>query len=205
MKVTPISLREEVKFLARFLIKLLVCRVWSHLLTHPLLSHLLQPLISSSAPTTPPGLLRLLGFPCNIWAEVALVVKNLPANAGDIRDPGFIPGLGKSPGEENDHPLQYSCLENSMDRGAWTATVHSVAKSWTRLKQLSTQHTSLPPAPWLPPDFSLHIPFPVWPTTLIKIEHSPHLPQIHFTFLLYCSAYNSVFYWSWKDEWDPKR
>ena len=205
MKVTPISLRDEVKFLARFLIKFLVCRVWPYLLTHPLLSHLLQPLISSSAPTTLPGLLLLLGFPCNIWAEVALVVKNLPANAGDIRDSGIIPGLGKSPGEENGHPLQYSCLENPMDRGASMATIHSVAKSWTRLKQLSTQHTSLPPAPWLPPDFSLHIPFPVWPTTLIKIEHSPHLPQIHFTFLLYCSAYNSAFYWSWKDEWDPKR
>ena len=58
---------------------------------------------------------------------VALVVKNLPVNAGDIKDMGLIPGLGRSPREENGNPLQYSCLENSMDRGAWWA------KSQTRL------------------------------------------------------------------------
>ena len=52
-------------------------------------------------------------------------VKNLPANAGDT---GLIPGLGRSPGEGNGNPLQYFCLENSMDRGAWQATVHGVAK-----------------------------------------------------------------------------
>ena len=56
------------------------------------------------------------------------VVKNLPVNAGDARDLSLIPGLGRSTGERND-PLQYSCLENSMDRGAWQAIVHSVAKS----------------------------------------------------------------------------
>ena len=48
-------------------------------------------------------------------------------------DPGSIPGSGRSPGEGNGSPLQYSCLENSMDRGVWQATVHGVAKSWTRL------------------------------------------------------------------------
>ena len=63
---------------------------------------------------------------------IALVVKNPPANAGDIRDPGSIPGMERSPGEEHGNPLQYSCLENPMDRGVWT-TVHVVAKSWTRL------------------------------------------------------------------------
>ena len=57
----------------------------------------------------------------------------LPANAGDIRDPGSIPGLGRSPGEGKGDPHQYSCLENSMDRGAWWATVHGVAKSQTPL------------------------------------------------------------------------
>ena len=57
---------------------------------------------------------------------VAWMVKNLPANAGD---PGLIPGSGRSPGEGNGYPLQYSCLENSMDRGAWRATVHGVTKS----------------------------------------------------------------------------
>ena len=55
--------------------------------------------------------------------------KEPPANAGDIRDVGSIPGLGRSPGEGNGNPLQYSCLENLMDRGAWRVTVHGVAKS----------------------------------------------------------------------------
>ena len=48
-----------------------------------------------------------------------------------VADPGLIPGLGRSPGEENGYPLQYFCLENSMDRGCWQATVHGIAKSWT--------------------------------------------------------------------------
>ena len=59
------------------------------------------------------------------------MVKNLPANAGDIEDSGSILGLGRSPGEGNDNPLQYSCLENPMDRGAWWATVHGIAKGQT--------------------------------------------------------------------------
>ena len=54
------------------------------------------------------------------------MVKNPPANAGDTKDPGAAPGLGKSPGEGNGNPLQYSCLENSMDRGAWWAIVHEI-------------------------------------------------------------------------------
>ena len=61
------------------------------------------------------------------------MVKNPPACAGDM---GLIPGLGRSPGGGNGNPLQYSCLENSMDRGAWQATVHRVTKSRTQLKQL---------------------------------------------------------------------
>ena len=82
---------------------------------------------------------------------MVLVVKNPPAEAGDLRDasliPGsgrspkrlrFDPGLGRSPGEGNGNSLQYSCLENPMERVAWWATVRGVAKSWTRLKQLST-------------------------------------------------------------------
>ena len=62
---------------------------------------------------------------------MALVVKNPPANAGDMRDAGLIPGLGRSPGGEHGNPLQYSCLENPIDRGAWWAIVHRVAKSQT--------------------------------------------------------------------------
>ena len=68
------------------------------------------------------------------------MAKNLPDNAGDIRDMGLIPGLGSSPKGVHGNPLQYSCLENPMDRGAWWATVHRVTKSWTRLKCLSTAH-----------------------------------------------------------------
>ena len=66
-----------------------------------------------------------MGFPAGS------VVKNPPANAGDTRDAGSVPALGRSPGEGNDNPLQYSCLEKSMDRGAWWATVHVGVKNWT--------------------------------------------------------------------------
>ena len=70
-------------------------------------------------------------------SQVALVVKNLSTNAGDIRDTGS--RSGRSPEGGHGNPFQFSCLENPMDRGAWQTTVHGVAKSWTRLKQLSTQ------------------------------------------------------------------
>ena len=69
---------------------------------------------------------------------MVLVAKNPPANAGDARDSGLTPGSGRSPGGGNGNPLQYSCLENSLDRGAWWATVNRVAHSWTRLKRRST-------------------------------------------------------------------
>ena len=73
----------------------------------------------------------------HFWTiSVVLVVKNPPANAGDARNVDSIPGLERSSGEGNGNPLQYSCLENSMDRGAWQATVHRVPKSRTRLKWL---------------------------------------------------------------------
>ena len=62
-----------------------------------------------------------------------VVVKNLPANAEDTRDTSSIPGLGRSPGEGNGNPHQYSCLENPIDRGVWWATVHEVSKSQTQL------------------------------------------------------------------------
>ena len=67
-------------------------------------------------------------------------MKNPPADSGDTGDVGSIPGWGRSPGEGNGYPLQYSYLENPMDRGARQATVHRVIQSHTRLKQLSTQH-----------------------------------------------------------------
>ena len=68
---------------------------------------------------------------------MTLVVKSLFANAGDIRDVGLIPRSGRFPGGEHGNPLQYSCLENPMDREAWQATVHRVTESWTQLKRLS--------------------------------------------------------------------
>ena len=64
-----------------------------------------------------------------------MVKKNLPANAGDVRDAGSIPGLGRSPGGGKGYPLQYSCLENSMDRRVWKAVVQGVAKSQTWLSE----------------------------------------------------------------------
>ena len=64
---------------------------------------------------------------------MALVIKDLLASAGDLRDMGSIPGLGRSPREGNGNPLQYSCLENPRDRGAWQATVYGVTKSQTGL------------------------------------------------------------------------
>ena len=73
-------------------------------------------------------------FSYNWASQVVLVVKNLPANAGGIQDMSLTPGLGRSPPGGHGHPLQYSCLENPMDRGAWWAIVYGMAKSQTRLK-----------------------------------------------------------------------
>ena len=67
-------------------------------------------------------------------SQMALVVKNPPANEGDIRHKGSIPGLERLPEGRHGNPFQYSCLENPMDRGAWRATIHGVAKSCTKLK-----------------------------------------------------------------------
>ena len=73
-----------------------------------------------------------LGYEKRWASQVALVAKNPPANAGDVRDVGLIPASGISPGEGRNNPLQYSCLENPMDREAWQATVHGVTKSRTQ-------------------------------------------------------------------------
>ena len=71
------------------------------------------------------------------------MVKNPPVNAGDIRDAGSIPGWRRSPAGRHGNPLQYSFCENPMDREAWQATVHKVAKSRTQVKQLSTMHAHM--------------------------------------------------------------
>ena len=64
-------------------------------------------------------------------SQVALLVKNLPVKEADLRDVGLLPGLERSSGEGNGNPLQYSCLQDPMDRGAWRATIHGIAKSDT--------------------------------------------------------------------------
>ena len=88
--------------------------------------------------------LRIIIMVCsdlNQSSQVVLMVKNLPANAGDTRDACSIPRLGRFPGEGHGNPHQYSCLDNPMDRGAWQATVHRVAKSRTRLSDFTHTHT----------------------------------------------------------------
>ena len=92
----------------------------------------------SSIPFNSVSIIKYLS--CHWASQVVLVLKNLPSNAGDIRDMDSIPGLGRSSGERNGNSLQYSSLENPMDRGAWQATVHGVTKSQT---QLSSDHSVL--------------------------------------------------------------
>ena len=74
---------------------------------------------------------------------MALVVKNLPANAGDVKDVGSTPGLGRSPGVGSGNPLQYSCLESPVERGAWWATVHGIAKNawWATVHGVAKSRT----------------------------------------------------------------
>ena len=90
-------------------------------------------------PSNPPSqwLAATLLLSVSVNFPAGSVIKNPPANAGDPRDAGLIPGSGRSFGEGNGNPLQDFCLENPMDRGAWRATVHGVAKSQTQLKWLS--------------------------------------------------------------------
>ena len=74
---------------------------------------------------------------------MALVIKNPPAEAGDLRDPSSIPGSGRSLGGGHSSPLEYSCLENSMDRETWWASDYRVTKCWTPLQQLSMHSRDL--------------------------------------------------------------
>ena len=77
---------------------------------------------------------------CDLGISGCRGVKNLPANVGDTGNLSWIPGSGRSPGEGNGNPLQYSCLENSVDRRAWQATVHRVTKSWIQLSTRTCVH-----------------------------------------------------------------
>ena len=91
-----------------------------------------------------------------------LVVKNPPANAENVRALGLIPGLGRSPEGGHGNPLQYSCLENPMDRGAWWAIVHGIKKSRTGLKRLSTHAILIVYTCQSPSPSSSHPLFPTW-------------------------------------------
>ena len=84
------------------------------------------------------SVLHMVMYMCGT-SKVALVVKNPPANAGSMRDVGSFPGSGRPPGGGHGNPLQYSCLENPMDRGVWQATVYRVMKNQKQLKGLSTR------------------------------------------------------------------
>ena len=86
---------------------------------------------------------QIFSFLQTATSQVALVIKNPPANAGDIRDTGSNPGSGRSPGGGHSNPLHYSCLKNPMDRGIWQAAVLRITKSWTLLKQLSMHAKSI--------------------------------------------------------------
>ena len=89
---------------------------------------------------------------------MVLVIKNPPANAEDLREADLTPGLGRSPGGGHSSPLQYSCLENPMDRGACWVTVHRVSKTQTQLKHLSTHtHTHILLKPWKEPIQAHHV------------------------------------------------
>ena len=106
------------------------------------------------------------------------MVKNVPADTADMRDMSLIPRLGRSPGGGHGNPLQCSCLENPMDRGAWQAKVRRVTKSWTRtlLKRLSTQAPiRVSPPSWASPP-------PLLPPTQVITERQAGLPVLHSTF-----------------------
>ena len=107
--------------------------------------------IQSTSICTFPSLLSSLGFSFrrSVQGFIQLLHTSrdsfpggseVKASACNVGDPGSIPGLGRSPGEGNGNPLQYSCLENPMDRGAWQATVHGVSKSWTQLSDFTSLH-----------------------------------------------------------------
>ena len=107
------------------------------------------------------------------------MVKNQPSNAGD---PGSVPGFGRSPGEGNGNPPQYSCLENSMDRGAWWATVHEVTESHTLSTQ--TEHSTVPAKPLLTLG-SCPLPIRRSPADMLPHHHDTKLSSVDTDSLFY--------------------
>ena len=112
------------------------------------------------------------------------------ANAGNVRNMGSIPGSGRSPEEGNGSPLQYSCLENPTDRGAWWATVHGVAKSWTQLKRLS-MHIAHTQSVLLIPSSGLQ-----WASLMAQMVKNP--PAMQETWV---PSLSGKFFW--RRKWQP--
>ena len=110
-----------------------------HLSCHWSCFHTLPTLHTWTTLSSPPALALASNYVGCRSSRLTLAVKNPPANAGDIRDLSSSPESGRSPRGGNGNPLQYSCLEKPLDRGAWQATVHRVAKSQMQLKQFSTE------------------------------------------------------------------
>ena len=94
----------------------------------------------SLLPSSPESCISHILISLSEASQVALVVKNWPASPGDVKDRGFISGLGRSPGGVHGYHLQYSCLENPMERRAWWATVHRISENWTWLSDLAYTH-----------------------------------------------------------------
>ena len=136
----------------------------------------------------------------NRWAsQVALVVKNLPANAGDVRVTGLILGAGRSPRGGHGNPLQYYCLENPTDRGAWRATVYEVTESQTWLERFSTQKHKDRVEHGPCAGLTIYHPFPMWVLLAIGLLFSKNIFCLHQAlavtysiFYLHCSMQDLV-------------
>ena len=129
--------------------------------------------------------------------QVALVVKNPPAKAGDVRNVGLIPGSGRSPGGGHGNTFQYSCLENAMDRGVWSAIVHGVAKIGNDWSDLACMHACMHSQS---PDMkiSLWVTLYFMETSLLLYRYQAFRgsPELCFTFLWSCfTPIGSFFTW----------
>ena len=113
-----------------------------------------------------------------MWNSWWLSYKESTYNSGAAGDLGSIPELGRSPGGGHGNPLQYSCLKNSMDREAWRASVHRVAKSWTWLKQLSRNRNARFTCMWSPVYWILQISIRA---VFLKLWSTDHLHQKHLS------------------------
>ena len=121
------------------------------------------------------------------------VVKDPPANAGDARNMGWNPGSGRSHGEGNGNPLQYTCLENSKNRGAWQATVYEATKNWKRLST-HTKHTyTVSSVSILPPSSPTFAPNTL--STALKSQRIKHFSYLDFISTFFGNLLNLFLFW----------